>query len=221
MSSSSIVNDLSDALNAVSITDVKKLDDASIKSTPNVFTKSESSSSKANVSAKSVKKHYPAYLSLEFSEETTVALRQLIYDNCNDIDDYSCYSTKRGEDDKGHLTVLFPRGIPKDAYKTLCDAIEDREGDSLELKVEGCVVDSSAIAIIAQVPALLEVDELVAIMPNQDHYHVTMMLADGVKPVYCKDLVAERTERSTCKTYFFSTDSPVYGKLTFVNYGKR
>lgn len=215
MASKTAVNDLTKALEKVTLAESKVAD------TPKTPDTSSKASRTPDAPQKAKKKRYPAYLSLELSGDTTVALRQLIYDNCSDdVKDYSSYTTKRGEDDKAHLTVLFPRGVSKSKYKAICDALEDMEGSSLELSIEGCVVDSSAIAMVAKVPALTSVAELTEVQPDQEHYHVTMMLADGVKPVYCKGLVAGRAEDGAeSKTYKFSSDTPVYGKLTFIHYG--
>lgn len=79
-----------------------------------------------------------------------------------------------------HMTIEFyKKGVAKNLLP-----LEDLVGSSIELKIKGYALDDKALAILLDVPSKLS-----AYVTNQ-HPHITIATAPGIKPKYSNELLA-------------------------------
>jgi hypothetical protein len=130
------------------------------------------------------KESLPRYVSVEFSGETSLKLKQPILEFASSTGvDLTRYEIQRGVSDHAHLTMVFSSDLELDAYREVIKSYEPFKDQSIEVEVTGLAMDSTCVALVAR-PIQLKS------YPEKRHSHVTMMLHNQA-PVYSNQLLSK------------------------------
>ncbi|KAJ3296179.1 hypothetical protein HK104_001917 [Borealophlyctis nickersoniae] len=131
----------------------------------------------------------PLFVKLSITANQTAALAARLKNHIASSSLPFPYTTEKSRSTPAHLTLCFSKDLPRDDFERVVrDVYEPLAGQTFSIHIEGWVADRRCAAYITSAP------EGVPVYPQGKACHLTMFLADGVKPVYSNELIQRAKE---------------------------